>query len=42
MDGAVDRKTGVQGDSSKLNLTDNGFPLTAGWAQEQGGCDGGS
>lgn len=33
IDGAMGRKTGVHGDSSKLNLSDNSFPSTAGWAQ---------
>lgn len=33
MDGAMDGKTGVQGEGSKLNLTDSGFPSAAGWAQ---------
>lgn len=39
IDGVVGRKTGVHGDSSKLNLSDNSFPSAAGWAQEQGGSD---
>lgn len=33
------RETGVQGDSSKLNLTDNSVPSTAVWAHEHGGSN---
>lgn len=39
IDGAMGRKTGVHGDTSKLNLSDNSVPSAAGWAQGQGGSD---